>query len=89
MKGSGTGSSAPLRVGDDLRPEKVVGEWTAKAANPRDPKKFRRVMECETPMRDYRGVGGSYVAQVALAQGWELRPTDMRKEVRLWWSAAS
>ncbi|WP_267716353.1 hypothetical protein [Streptomyces sp. CoH17] len=30
-----------------------------------------------------------YVAEVALAQGWELRPTDVRKEVRLWWSAAS
>ncbi|NUS76166.1 MAG: hypothetical protein HOV70_08170 [Streptomyces sp.] len=71
------------------RVEKVVGAWTAKAANPRDPKKFRRVVECEIPMRDYRGVGGAYVAQVALAQGWELRPTDVRKEVRLWWSAAS
>ncbi|MFD7059630.1 hypothetical protein [Streptomyces sp. NPDC059906] len=23
------------------------------------------------------------------ARRWELRPTDVRKEVRLWWSAAS
>ncbi|MDT9696113.1 hypothetical protein [Streptomyces sp. P17] len=29
------------------------------------------------------------VAEVALAQRWELRPTAVRKEVRLWWSAAS
>ncbi|MCL7369769.1 MULTISPECIES: hypothetical protein [Streptomyces] len=30
-----------------------------------------------------------YVAEAALAQGWEPRPTDVREEVRLWWSAAS
>jgi hypothetical protein len=36
-----------------------------------------------------RGVGGWYVVEVALARGWELRPADVREEVRLWWSAAS
>ncbi|MFF5517118.1 hypothetical protein [Streptomyces coeruleorubidus] len=46
-------------------------------------------MECATSLRDHRGVGGRYVAEVALAQGWELRPTDVRREVRSWWSAAS
>ncbi|MBE8473263.1 hypothetical protein [Streptomyces justiciae] len=71
------------------RVEREVRNWTTQAQFPRDPKKFRRVMECEIPMRHYRGIGGWYVAQVALAQGWELRPTDVRKEVRLWWSAAS
>ncbi|GAA5000893.1 hypothetical protein [Streptomyces hyderabadensis] len=60
-----------------------------KASAPREPKKARPPVECEIPRRVYRGVGGRYVAEVALAQGWELRPTDVRKEVRLWWSAAS
>ena len=66
-----------------------LGRWTAKASAPRGPKKARPPVECAIPLRDYRGAGGSYVAQVALAQGWELRPTDVRKEVRLWWTAAS
>ncbi|MDN0195107.1 hypothetical protein [Streptomyces sp. S.PNR 29] len=71
------------------RVDKVVARWTARASAPHAPKKARPPMECEIPLRDYRGVGGRYVAEVALAQGWELRPTDVRKEVRLWWSAAS
>jgi hypothetical protein len=71
------------------RVEKAVGRWTTKASAPREPKKPRPPVECAIPLRDYRGVGGSYVAQVALAQGWELRPTDVHKEVRLWWTAAS
>ncbi|KKD08499.1 membrane protein [Streptomyces sp. WM6386] len=71
------------------RVEKAVGRWTKRASVPRDPKKPRPPVECAIPLRDYRGVGGAYVAQVAVAQGWELRPTDVRKEVRLWWSAAS
>ncbi|MFG3246079.1 hypothetical protein [Streptomyces sp. NPDC048187] len=71
------------------RVEKVVGRWTERACAPPEPKKARPPVECEISRRDYRGVGGRYVAEVALAQGWELRPTDVRKEVRLWWSAAS
>ncbi|MFD5663864.1 hypothetical protein ACFWIK_02975 [Streptomyces anthocyanicus] len=71
------------------RVDKVVGNWTERASAPREPKKARPPVECEIPRRVYRGVGGRYVAEVALAQGWELRPTDVRKEVRLWWSAAS
>ncbi len=71
------------------RAEKVVGNWTRQASAPRQPKKARPPVECEIPLRVYRGVGGRCVAEVALAQGWELRPTDVRKEVRLWWSAAS
>ncbi|MFD3840588.1 hypothetical protein ACFWWC_30670 [Streptomyces sp. NPDC058642] len=71
------------------RVEKVVGNWTAMALAPRDLKKHRRLVECEIPLRDYRGAGGRYVAEVALSQGWELRPTDVRKKVRLWWTAAS
>jgi hypothetical protein len=71
------------------RVDKVVANWTARASAPHEPKKSRPPVECEIPLRDYRGVGGSYVAEVALAQGWELRPTEVRKEVRLWWAAAS
>lgn len=71
------------------RVDKVVGNWTEHASAAREPKKARPPVECEISRRDYRGVGGRYVAEVALAQGWELRPTDVRKEVRLWWSAAS
>ncbi|MEU6178261.1 hypothetical protein [Streptomyces coeruleorubidus] len=71
------------------RVDRVVGNWTARASAPSEPTKARPAVECEIPLRDYRGVGGWYVAEVALAQGWELRPTDVRKEVRLWWSAAS
>ncbi|GAA5209440.1 hypothetical protein [Streptomyces thinghirensis] len=71
------------------RVDKKVADWTARASAPHEPKRPRPPVECEIPLRDYRGVGGWYVAEVALAQGWELRPTDVRKEVRLWWSAAS
>ncbi|MFC9914251.1 hypothetical protein [Streptomyces sp. NPDC059862] len=71
------------------RADKVVARWTARASAPHEPRKPRPPVECAIPLRDYRGVGGRYVAEVALAQGWELRPTDVRKEVRLWWSAAS
>ena len=35
------------------------------------------------------GLPGGRRGYVALAQGWELRPTDENKKVRLWWSAAS
>lgn len=71
------------------RVEKVVGKWTARASAPIVPKKPRPPVECAIPLRHYRGAGGWYVAEVALAQGWELRPTDENKEVRLWWAAAS
>ncbi|WP_263164266.1 hypothetical protein [Streptomyces sp. SCSIO ZS0520] len=71
------------------RVDKVVGNWTKRASAPAEPKKPKPPVECEIPLRAYRGVGGGYVAEVALAQGWELRPSDVRREVRLWWSAAS
>ncbi|MFD6168591.1 hypothetical protein [Streptomyces coeruleorubidus] len=71
------------------RVDKAVAKWTARASAPVDPNKPRPPVECAISLRAYRGVGGWYVAEVALAQGWELRPTDVRKEVRLWWSAAS
>ncbi|MFF5845619.1 hypothetical protein ACIP25_15080 [Streptomyces massasporeus] len=71
------------------RVEKVVGKWTARASAPVEPRKPKPPVECAIPLRHYRGVGGWYVAEVALAQGWELRPTDENKEVRLWWAAAS
>ncbi|MFF7895568.1 hypothetical protein ACFZDI_27430 [Streptomyces sp. NPDC007907] len=70
------------------RVEKAVGKWTARASAPIEPKKPKPPVECAIPLRVYRGVGGWYVAEVALAQGWELRPTDEREEVRLWWAAA-
>ncbi|MFJ8466706.1 hypothetical protein [Streptomyces swartbergensis] len=69
--------------------DKAVAKWTARASAPVEPRKARPPVECAIPLRAYRGVGGWHVAEVALAQGWEPRPTDVRKEVRLWWSAAS
>ncbi|MCK8432641.1 hypothetical protein G3I77_06165 [Streptomyces sp. D2-8] len=71
------------------RVDKAVAKWTARASAPVEPKKPKPPVECAIPLRAYRGVGGWYVAEVALAQGWELRPTDEYREVRLWWSAAS
>ncbi|MFG2347226.1 hypothetical protein [Streptomyces phaeochromogenes] len=71
------------------RVDKTVAHWTALASAPPEPKKAKPPVECEISVSVYRGVGGRYVAEVALAQGWELRPTDVRKEVRLWWTAAS
>ncbi|WP_435282525.1 hypothetical protein [Streptomyces koelreuteriae] len=71
------------------RVDKAVAKWTARASAPVERQKPRPPVECAIPMRKYRGVGGWYVAEVALAQGWELRPTDVGREVRLWWSAAS
>ncbi|MFF7870145.1 hypothetical protein ACFZCT_27270 [Streptomyces qaidamensis] len=71
------------------RVDRVVAARTARASAPAGPKKPKPPAECAIPLRDYRGVGGWYVAEVALAQGWELRPTDRRREVRLWWPAAS
>ncbi|MEU9914690.1 hypothetical protein [Streptomyces sp. NPDC051001] len=79
------GDSAYYRA----RVDTVVAGWTARASSPRTPKKTPPPVECAIPLRDYRAAGGQYVAQVALGQGWELRPTDVRKEVRLWWAAAS
>ncbi|MFF1705914.1 hypothetical protein [Streptomyces sp. NPDC058252] len=79
----------PIRPYYRARVDKAVSRWTAAASAPPEPKKAKPPVECEIPLHVYRGVGGSYVAEVALAQGWELRPTDVRKEVRLWWAAAS
>ncbi|WBO67190.1 hypothetical protein [Streptomyces camelliae] len=41
--------------------------------------------EWTVPVRDYRGAGARYVAERAQAQGWQLRPSDVRKEVSLYW----
>ncbi|CAM5669723.1 hypothetical protein STAFG_5233 [Streptomyces afghaniensis 772] len=88
-----TAFSNTLERGDaeyyKARVDKAVAKRTARASAPVEPNKPRPPAECAIPLRAYRGVGGWYVAEVALAQGWELRPTDVRKEVRLWWSAAS
>ncbi|MER5254569.1 MULTISPECIES: hypothetical protein [unclassified Streptomyces] len=71
------------------RVDKIVGRWTAQASAPREPKKPNPPVECEIPWRNYRGVGGGYVVRTATAQGWEPRPSEPEKSVRLWWSAAS
>ncbi|WP_409240171.1 hypothetical protein [Streptomyces sp. PA5.6] len=71
------------------RVDKLVAKWTARASAPRRPKKPLPPSECEIPRRAYRGCGGHYVVQVATAQGWELRPSEPEKSVRLWWSASS
>ncbi|MEU6993774.1 hypothetical protein ABZ953_24350 [Streptomyces sp. NPDC046465] len=69
--------------------DKLLARWTARASAPRVPNKSQPVAECEIPRRAYRGVGGHYVVQAATAQGWELRPSEPEKSIRLWWSAAS
>ncbi|MFD4632991.1 hypothetical protein ACFVYR_31430 [Streptomyces sp. NPDC058284] len=69
--------------------DKLLARWTARASAPRKPKKPLPPAECEIPRRAYRGVGGDYVVRAAAAQGWELRPSDPEKSIRLWWSAAS
>ncbi|KMS73250.1 membrane protein [Streptomyces viridochromogenes] len=71
------------------RVDKVVARWTARASAPARPNRVKPPVECAIRLRDYRGVGGGYVTEAARAQGWELRPTDVRKEVRLRWAAAS
>ncbi|MCF1598272.1 hypothetical protein [Streptomyces muensis] len=70
------------------RVDKVLARHTARASAPPRPNRAKPSPECAVRLRDYRGVGGGYVAEAARAQGWELRPTDARKEVRLWWAAA-
>ncbi|MFD9906723.1 hypothetical protein [Streptomyces sp. NPDC059063] len=70
------------------RVDAYLDKWTKKASAPRK-KGVSRTTECEVPLRKYRGVGGEYVVQAASARGWELRPSDPRDEIRLWWSAAS
>ncbi|WP_367040505.1 hypothetical protein [Streptomyces sp. Je 1-332] len=71
------------------RVDKVVGRWTARASAPRKPNKRLWPVECEIPWRVYHGVGGHYVVETATAQGWELRPSEPRVSIRLWWSAAT
>ncbi|MFI8202063.1 hypothetical protein [Streptomyces sp. NPDC085937] len=71
------------------RVDRRVSHWTTAASVPREPKKARPPVECAIPLRDYRGVGAGYVAEVAVGQGWELRPSNVHEEVRLWWAAAS
>lgn len=71
------------------RVDGTLARWTEAASRPVEPKKPRPPVECAVPLRDYRGVGGRYVAEAATAQGWEVRPSDVSESVRLWWSAAS
>lgn len=71
------------------RVDKVLARRTARASAPPRPNRAKPPVECVIRLRDYRGVGGGYVAQAAHAQGWELRPSDVRKEVRLGWAAAT
>ncbi|MGA4842792.1 hypothetical protein [Streptomyces sp. G45] len=70
------------------RVDACLDRWTKRAAAPRK-KGTSPTTECEVPLRTYRGVGGRYVVEAAAARGWELRPSDPREEIRLWWSAAS
>ncbi|WP_405654581.1 hypothetical protein [Streptomyces sp. RK9] len=71
------------------RVDAYLDKWTKHASRPRAPKKPAPSPECEVPWRKYRGVGGAYVVEAAARRGWELRPSDPAKEIRLWWSAAS
>ncbi|GAA3108131.1 hypothetical protein ACFQ0X_33675 [Streptomyces rectiviolaceus] len=70
------------------RVDKFLDGRTKLASAPRTPK-TQPPVECELPWRVYRGVGGDYVVKAAAAQGWELRPSEPEKSIRLWWSAAT
>ncbi|MFI2199205.1 hypothetical protein ACH47Z_00190 [Streptomyces sp. NPDC020192] len=61
--------------------DKAVTRRTEQVAKPK-PEVPR---EWTVPLRDYRGAGARYVAERAQAQGWQLRPSDVRKEVSLYW----
>ncbi|MCI3929757.1 hypothetical protein [Streptomyces sp. AN091965] len=71
------------------RVDGYLDTWTKRASRPKEEKKPNPPVECEVPLRKYRGVGGGYVVEAAAARGWELRPSDPAEEIRLWWSAAS
>ncbi|WP_256639712.1 hypothetical protein [Streptomyces murinus] len=65
--------------------DRAIVRRTAQVSRPRPtaPPNWR------IPLRDFRGAGARYVAERAFAQGWQLRPSDVRKEVHLYWSTAS
>lgn len=71
------------------RVDKVLARRTAQASAPPRPNRAKPPVECVIQRRHYRGVGAGYVVEAARAQGWELRPSDIRKEVCLGWAAAS
>ncbi|WP_245699878.1 hypothetical protein [Streptomyces roseifaciens] len=62
---------------------------TKRASAAQGEKKAKPSVECEVPLRKYRGVGGAYVIEAAQLRGWELRPSDPKDEIRLWWSSVS
>ncbi|MEU8973493.1 hypothetical protein AB0D11_30245 [Streptomyces monashensis] len=61
--------------------DRSVAHRTAQVSAP----KPRVPREWTVPVRDYRGAGARYVAERAQAQGWQLRPSDVRKEMSLYW----
>jgi hypothetical protein len=61
--------------------DKAVARRTAQVSGPKPGVSRDWVL----PVRDYRGAGARYVAERAQARGWQLRPSDVRKEVSLYW----
>ncbi|MFC5144817.1 hypothetical protein [Streptomyces aureoversilis] len=62
---------------------------TKRASAARDEKNAIPPVECEVPLRKYRGVGGGYVIEAARLRGWQVMPSDPKDEIRLRWSSAS
>lgn len=71
------------------RVDKKIARSTARASAPARPNRAKPPVACSLHRRTYRGVGAGYVAEAARAHGWELQPSDVRKEVRLTWAAAA
>ncbi|GHF01447.1 hypothetical protein GCM10018785_75090 [Streptomyces longispororuber] len=71
------------------RVDAYLDTWTKRASARRKSGAPSTVRTCEVPLRKYRGAGGGYVVAAATARGWEPRPSDPAKEIRLEWPAAS
>ncbi|MEY9995231.1 hypothetical protein ABIE67_007263 [Streptomyces sp. V4I8] len=70
------------------RVDKKIARATARASAPARPNRAKPSVACSLHRRTYRGVGAGYVAEAARAHGWELQPSDVRKEVQLIRAAA-
>ncbi|MEW2625830.1 hypothetical protein [Streptomyces sp. NPDC048106] len=65
------------------RVDRAIARRTRRVSRPRPTSPPGR----RIPLRAYRGAGPRYVADRALAQGRRLRPSDVRRELNLYWPA--
>ncbi|MGK5638079.1 hypothetical protein ACSNOK_07135 [Streptomyces sp. URMC 126] len=70
------------------RVDRYLDRRTERASMPKGRRKSGAPMECEVPLRKYRGVGGAYVIEAATARGWEPELSSPADRIRLRWPAA-